>query len=77
MLTAVESSGTHSLRLTLARQLAEVLLRGVSGNEWAAPANKTSDGPWKSKKYTGINQVCFVFNNFYLFLFISLMVPIL
>lgn len=60
MLTAVESTGTHSLRLTLARQLAEVLLRGVSGSEWSAPGNKTADGPWKSKKYTGLNQVHFI-----------------
>lgn len=28
---AVEAAGTHALRLTLARQLAEVLLRGVTG----------------------------------------------
>lgn len=57
MLTSVESAGTHSLRLTLARQLAEVLLRGVSGSEWSAPNEKSIEGPWKPKKYSGLNQV--------------------
>nr|CAD7442906.1 unnamed protein product [Timema bartmani] len=37
MLSAVESSATQSLRLTLTRQLAEVLLRGVSGTLYTAP----------------------------------------
>jgi hypothetical protein len=37
MLTAVESSATQSLRLTLTRQLAEVLLRGVSGTVYSCP----------------------------------------
>lgn len=37
MLSAVESSATHSLRLTLTRQLAEVLLRGVSGTVYTSP----------------------------------------
>lgn len=31
MLSAVESPSTQALRLTLARQLAEVLMRGVTG----------------------------------------------
>ncbi|XP_063224947.1 tetratricopeptide repeat protein 7B [Bacillus rossius redtenbacheri] len=70
MLSAVESSATHSLRLTLTRQLAEVLLRGVSGTVYSAPdagpdtapAKKTvpsvlskTSSPWKPRKYTGIN----------------------
>lgn len=44
MLSAVESSATQSLRLTLTRQLAEVLLRGVSGTVYSCPekANETS-----------------------------------
>lgn len=37
MLSAVESSATQSLRLTLTRQLAEVLLRGVSGTVYTSP----------------------------------------
>ncbi|XP_071440468.1 tetratricopeptide repeat protein 7B [Hetaerina americana] len=38
MLSAVESNATQNLRLTLTRQLAEVLLRGVSGNVYAVPS---------------------------------------
>jgi hypothetical protein len=37
MLSAVESSATQRLRLTLTRQLAEVLLRGVSGIVYSCP----------------------------------------
>ncbi|XP_043275084.1 tetratricopeptide repeat protein 7B isoform X2 [Venturia canescens] len=37
ILSAVESTATQSLRLTLTRQLAEVLLRGVSGSLYQAP----------------------------------------
>ncbi|XP_038214313.1 tetratricopeptide repeat protein 7B [Zerene cesonia] len=37
MLTAVESVSTQALRLTLARQLAEVLMRGVTGQVYKAP----------------------------------------
>jgi hypothetical protein len=39
MLSAVESSATQRLRLTLTRQLAEVLLRGVSGTVYSCPEN--------------------------------------
>ncbi|XP_023935634.2 tetratricopeptide repeat protein 7B [Bicyclus anynana] len=73
MLTAVESVSTQSLRLTLARQLAEVLMRGVTGQVYKAPQKTSSpqqlqgtlsrrrdehvsEGPWKPKKYAGINQ---------------------
>lgn len=38
MLSAVESSATQSLRLTLTRQLAEVLLRGLTGSLYIPPA---------------------------------------
>jgi len=41
MLRAVESSATQSLRLTLTRQLAEVLLRGVSGAVYSCPERVT------------------------------------
>jgi hypothetical protein len=41
MLSAVESSATQSLRLTLTRQLAEVLLRGVSGTVYSCPERAT------------------------------------
>ncbi|XP_050738425.1 tetratricopeptide repeat protein 7B-like isoform X1 [Eriocheir sinensis] len=40
MLCAVESSATQHLRLTLARQLAEVLLRGCSEHAYKAPTGK-------------------------------------
>ncbi|XP_060801428.1 tetratricopeptide repeat protein 7B [Amyelois transitella] len=78
MLTAVESVSTQALRLTLTRQLAEVLMRGVSGQVYKppeqlpAPAQNTlsrrreehmSEGPWKPKKYASINQ--FVPRNVY------------
>ncbi|XP_061378659.1 tetratricopeptide repeat protein 7B [Danaus plexippus] len=59
MLTAVESSSTQTLRLTLARQLAEVLMRGVTGQVYKAPVRPldgANEGPWKPKKYTAINQ---------------------
>ncbi|CAH2047657.1 unnamed protein product, partial [Iphiclides podalirius] len=72
MLTAVESVSTQALRLTLARQLAEVLLRGVTGQVYKAPEklavmpqqgtltrrreDHVSEGPWKPKKYAAINQ---------------------
>lgn len=42
MLCAVESSGTHGLRLTLARQLAEVLLRGYTGIRYTPPGTGKS-----------------------------------
>ncbi|XP_052755595.1 uncharacterized protein LOC113510897 [Galleria mellonella] len=71
MLTAVEAPATQALRLTLARQLAEVLMRGVTGQVYKAPEkvavpqqgtlsrrreDHVSEGPWKPKKYAGINQ---------------------
>lgn len=39
MLSAIETKATQSLRLTLARQLAEVLLRGVSGTIYTPPSS--------------------------------------
>lgn len=63
MLSAVETNATQPLRLSLARQLAEVLLRGVSGTIYTPPANvtpvKSSGTPrrlWTPKKYCGTNQ---------------------
>lgn len=63
MLNAVETKTTQSLRLTLARQLAEVLLRGVSGTIYAPPEKlvptKNTATPrklWKPKKYSGRNH---------------------
>ncbi|XP_046670880.1 LOW QUALITY PROTEIN: tetratricopeptide repeat protein 7B-like [Homalodisca vitripennis] len=59
MLCAVESSGTHGLRLTLTRQLAEVLLRGYTGTRYTPPgttSKKTNAvSAWKPRLYTGIN----------------------
>ncbi|XP_063381908.1 tetratricopeptide repeat protein 7B [Cydia fagiglandana] len=37
MLTAVEAASTQALRLALARQLAELLMRGLAGQEYSAP----------------------------------------
>ncbi|XP_032591344.1 tetratricopeptide repeat protein 7B isoform X2 [Drosophila grimshawi] len=44
MLNAVDTPATQSLRLTLARQLAEVLLRGVSGTIYAPPFTSKTGG---------------------------------
>lgn len=38
MLSACESTGTHSLRLNLTRQLAEVLIRGFTGSNYTPPS---------------------------------------
>ena len=43
MLSAVESTATQHLRLTLARQLAEVLLRGKSEHTYNKPFHGKSD----------------------------------
>ncbi|XP_041980306.1 tetratricopeptide repeat protein 7B [Aricia agestis] len=72
MLMAVESVSTQALRLTLARQLAEVLMRGVTGQVYRAPQKvavpqlagtlsrrreeHVAEGPWKPKKYASFNQ---------------------
>lgn len=68
MLNAVETKTTQSLRLTLTRQLAEVLLRGVSGTIYTPPSKllptKNTATPrklWKPKKYSGRN--CFTPKN--------------
>lgn len=60
MLNAIETRATQSLRLTLSRQLAEVLLRGVSGTIYAPPFSSKSAADklqgkryWKPRKYTG------------------------
>ncbi|KAL0275543.1 UNVERIFIED_CONTAM: hypothetical protein PYX00_003362 [Menopon gallinae] len=65
MLSAVESSHTQSLRLAFTKQLAEVLLRGLTGILYFPPnpASKSTkksqtnvtESPWKPKQYTGIN----------------------
>ncbi|XP_030567615.1 tetratricopeptide repeat protein 7B [Drosophila novamexicana] len=67
MLNAIETRATQSLRLTLARQLAEVLLRGVSGTIYAPPFTTKSGGStlrgggaakrlWKPRKYAARQQ---------------------
>lgn len=70
MLSAVESTATQHLRLTLARQLAEVLLRGCSEHAYKAPNQgirsieeksrsssslKSGESPWKPQHYSGTN----------------------
>ncbi|KAG8183982.1 hypothetical protein JTE90_001515 [Oedothorax gibbosus] len=56
-LTAVETSSTQSLRQTMSRQLAEVLLRGVSEKNYAdfglKREGKNPESPWKPRKYVG------------------------
>lgn len=64
MLRAVETKSTQSLRLTLARQLAEVLLRGVSGTIYQPPtmagvlqANSAAAKKlWKPRRYSQKHQ---------------------
>lgn len=69
MLNAIETKTTQSLRLTLSRQLAEVLLRGVSGTIYTPPFQKKIAGAgggttgrsaakklWKPRKYAARNQ---------------------
>ncbi|CAD7011777.1 unnamed protein product [Ceratitis capitata] len=65
-LAFIMETNTQSLRLTLARQLAEVLLRGVSGTIYTAPFTKKPAGQalrstatkrlWKPRKYAARNQ---------------------
>ncbi|XP_011170761.1 tetratricopeptide repeat protein 7B isoform X4 [Solenopsis invicta] len=72
ILSAVESTTTQSLRVTLTRQLAEVLLRGIGADYKPPQENQTdtmavrrvnhysganpTDSPWKPKKYAGPNM---------------------
>ncbi|EDW89789.1 tetratricopeptide repeat protein 7B isoform X1 [Drosophila yakuba] len=66
MLNAIETRATQSLRLTLARQLAEVLLRGISGTIYSPPFTGKSGGGtlrggsskklWKPRKYAARQQ---------------------
>ncbi|XP_043661998.1 tetratricopeptide repeat protein 7B isoform X1 [Drosophila teissieri] len=66
MLNAIEARATQSLRLTLARQLAEVLLRGISGTIYSPPFTGKSGGGtlrggsskklWKPRKYAARQQ---------------------
>lgn len=62
MLCAVETKATLKLRLTLARQLAEVLLRGVSGTIYTSPTsnNRTNANQqkklWMPRRYSTRNQ---------------------
>ncbi|XP_047990139.1 tetratricopeptide repeat protein 7B [Leguminivora glycinivorella] len=44
MLTAVEAASTQALRLALARQLAELLMRGLAGQEYRAPEPAPTPG---------------------------------
>ncbi|XP_055919182.1 tetratricopeptide repeat protein 7B [Eupeodes corollae] len=59
MLNAIETRTTQSLRLTLSRQLAEVLLRGVSGTLYSPPfntrrsrGNNQAKNMWKPRMYS-------------------------
>lgn len=54
-MNALETNSTHNIRQTIARQLAEVMLRGVSSLEWPRfdTSLTTSSGPWKPQRYLG------------------------
>ncbi|KAJ8670137.1 hypothetical protein QAD02_001396 [Eretmocerus hayati] len=84
LLMALETSATQSLRLSLSRQLAEILLRGMRQINYTPPeppassvstrkGTSATESPWKPKKYSGFNL--FVPKNVYeeiiLLLFIS------
>ncbi|XP_076296118.1 LOW QUALITY PROTEIN: tetratricopeptide repeat domain 7 [Lasioglossum baleicum] len=58
ILSAMESTATQSLRVTLTRQLAEVLIRGISGAEYKAPEehSESTESPWKPKRYQSPNM---------------------
>lgn len=57
VLSAIETSSTQSLRQTMSRQLAEVLLRGVCEKSYIEYAikqeSRNMESPWKPKKYHG------------------------
>ncbi|XP_054715583.1 tetratricopeptide repeat protein 7B-like [Uloborus diversus] len=59
VLSAIETSSTQSLRQTMSRQLAEVLIRGVCEKNYVNFAikqeGKNPESPWKPKKYMGPN----------------------
>lgn len=62
MLNAIETKATQSLRLTLTRQLAEVLLRGVSGTIYSPPSQSgrinagNAKKLWMPRRYVTRNQ---------------------
>ncbi|GLV31859.1 Tetratricopeptide repeat domain 7 [Carabus blaptoides fortunei] len=60
-LSAVEASGTHTIRLKFLKQLADLLLRGAGGNDYKPPVTppihgQTKSTPWKPKQYSDHNQ---------------------
>ncbi|XP_018057032.1 PREDICTED: tetratricopeptide repeat protein 7B isoform X4 [Atta colombica] len=58
ILSAVESTTTQSLRVTLTRQLAEVLLRGISGTDYKPPDEQTDTMAMSNRRvnhYSGSN----------------------
>lgn len=60
-LSAVEATGTHSIRLKFFKQLADLLLRGAGGNDYKPPTISPAQGqsrisPWKPKHYSNLNQ---------------------
>ncbi|XP_018314868.1 tetratricopeptide repeat protein 7B isoform X9 [Mycetomoellerius zeteki] len=58
ILSAVESTTTQSLRVTLTRQLAEVLLRGISGTDYKPPDEQTDTMAVSNRRinhYSGAN----------------------
>ncbi|XP_077267937.1 tetratricopeptide repeat domain 7 isoform X3 [Temnothorax americanus] len=58
ILSAVESTTTQSLRVTLTRQLAEVLLRGINDTDYKPPEGQTDTTAAVSRRanhYSGVN----------------------
>lgn len=57
-LCAVETQGANAIRLKLMCQMAELLLQGLSREEYVAPLNTTPKASiWKPKQYALLNQV--------------------
>jgi hypothetical protein len=52
ILSAVESTTTQSLRVTLTRQLAEVLLRGITGADYQPPEDQIESTGTLKHKYS-------------------------
>ncbi|XP_012534079.1 tetratricopeptide repeat protein 7B isoform X3 [Monomorium pharaonis] len=57
ILSAVESTTMQSLRVTLTRQLAEVLIRGISGADYKPPQESQTDtmAVRRANHYSGVN----------------------
>lgn len=71
---AMDTHGTHNIRLKFMCQMAELILQGLAGEKYKPPSNSTpKSSVWKPKYYASLNQVSrlgvnilyFVHNNVY------------